>query len=163
MSGVDRLLLSSQNELLRYAMQLTGDESDAWDLLQETSVRILMHTGCYSEQGTFLAWAVVVMRHVFYNRHKGRARQMLLFSDSLQELDDTPLAIAAERSDSVYLTNEVLALIERLPVRQAKAFRLFIDGYSYADIAVAMCVSVNNVRNYIHAARVALREMLGRD
>ncbi|MBR3613047.1 MAG: hypothetical protein IKL54_07105 [Bacteroidaceae bacterium] len=28
---------------------------------------------------------------------------------------------------SYYLTNEVLALIERLPVRQAKAFRLFID------------------------------------
>ncbi len=163
MSGVDRLLLGSQNELLRYAMQLTGDESDAWDLLQETSVRILMHAGCYSEQGTFLSWAVVVMRHVFYNRHKGRARQMLLFGDSLQELDATPLAVAAERSDSVYLTNEVLALIERLPVRQAKAFRLFIDGYSYADIAVAMSVSVNNVRNYIHAARVALRKMLGRD
>ena len=59
MSGVDRLLLSNQVELLCYAMQLTGDESDAWDLLQETSVRILMHTGCYSEQGTFLAWAVV--------------------------------------------------------------------------------------------------------
>ncbi|MBR2415780.1 MAG: hypothetical protein IKB11_03395 [Bacteroidaceae bacterium] len=35
-------------------------------------------------------------------------------------------------------------------------------SYSYADIAVAMCVSVNNVRNYIHAARVALRKMLGR-
>ena len=88
---------------------------------------------------------------------------MLLFGDSLQELDDTPLAVAAERSDSVYLTNEVLALIERLPVRQAKAFRLFIDGYSYADIAAAMSVSVDNVRNYIHAARVALRKMLGWD
>ena len=122
-----------------------------------------MHAGCYSEQGTFLAWAGVVMRHVFYNRHKGRARQMLLFGDSLQELDDTPLAVAAERSDSVYLTNEMLALIERLPARQAKAFRLFIDGYSYADIAAVMSVSVDNVRNYIHAARVALRKMLGRD
>ncbi len=31
---------------------------------------------------------------------------------------------------SYYITNEVLALIECLPVRQAKAFRLFIDGYS---------------------------------
>ena len=163
MSGVDRLLLSSQVELLCYAMQLTGDESDAWDLLQETSVRILMHAGCYSEQGSFLAWAGVVMRHVFYNRHKGRARQMLLFGDSLRELDDTSLAVAAERTDSIYLTNEMFALIERLPARQAKAFRLFIDGYSYADIAVAMCVSVDNVRNYIHAARVALRKMLGRD
>ena len=163
MSGVDRLLLSSQVELLCYAMQLTGDESDAWDLLQETSVRILMHAGCYSEQGTFLAWAGVVMRRIFYNRHKGRARQMLLFGDSLRELDDTSLAVAAERTDSIYLTNEMFALIERLPARQAKAFRLFIDGYSYADIAAAMSVSVDNVRNYIHAARVALRKMLGRD
>ena len=163
MSGVDRLLLSNQVELLCYAMQLTGDESDAWDLLQETSVRILMHAGCYSEQGSFLAWAGVVMRRVFYNRQKGQARQMFLFGDSLRELDDTPLAVAAERSDSVYLTNEMFALIERLPAHQAKAFRLFIDGYSYADIAAAMSVSVDNVRNYIHAARVALRKMLGRD
>ena len=82
--------------------------------------------------------------------------------DRCMYLDATPFAVAVERSDSVYLTNEMLALIERLPVRQAKAFRLFIDGYSYADIAVAMCVSVDNVRNYIHAAGVALRKMLGR-
>ena len=161
MTGVKRLLLSSQSELFRYAMQLTGEECAAWDLLQDTSVRILMHKGCYSEQGSFLAWARVVMKHIFYNRQKVLLRQSLLFADGYSLLNDAPLAVAEECADGFYLTNEVLALIDRLPARQGRAFRLFIDGYSYADIATAMCVSVDNVRNYIHSARVALRKMLG--
>ena len=37
------MLLSNQDELLCYAIQLMGDESATWDLLQDTYVRILMH------------------------------------------------------------------------------------------------------------------------
>ena len=162
MTELKRLLLSHQSELFRYAMRLTGDECAAWDLLQDTSVRILMHKGCYSEQGSFLLWSRVVMKRIFYNKQKAVLRQALLFDDCYQGLDDTLLAVADECADGFYNANELLSIIDRLPARHGRAFRLFIDGHSYADIAVAMSVSVDNVRNYIHAARVALRKMLGR-
>ena len=160
MTELKRLLLSHQGELFRYAMMLTGDECAAWDLLQETSVRILMHNGCYREQGSFLVWAKVVMKRIFYNKQKVVQRQSFLFDDCYQGLNDTPLAMSDECADSFYLTSELLSMIDCLPARHGKAFRLFIDGYSYADIAVAMSVSVDNVRNFIHLARVALRKML---
>ena len=162
MTGMIDMLLSNQSELLRYAMQLAGDECVAWDLLQDTSVRILMHEGCYHEQGAFLPWARMVMKHIFYNRQKGLVRQSLLFDDCYPGQNDVPLAVADEGSDSYYITNEMLGMIDRLPARQSRAFHLFIDGHSYADIATAMSVSVDNVRNYIHSARVTLRRMLGR-
>lgn len=162
MAGLKDMLLDNQSELLRYAIQLTGDECAAWDLLQDTYVRILMHDEYYSEQGAFLPWARVVMKHIFYNSRKGVVRRSLLFDDDSSGLNDTPLLVADEGSDSYYITNEMLGMIDRLPVRQSRAFHLFIDGHSYADIATAMSVSVDNVRNYIHSARVALRKMLGR-
>ena len=102
------------------------------------------------------------MKRIFYNKQKAVLRQALLFDDCYQGLDDTLLAVADECADGFYNANELLSIIDRLPARHGRAFRLFIDGHSYADIAVAMSVSVDNVRNYIHAARVALRKMLGR-
>ena len=163
MTELKRLLLSHQSELFRYAMRLTGNECAAWDLLQDTSVRVLMHKGCYSEQGSFLVWAKVVMKHIFYNKQKAMLRQTFIFDDSNQWLDDCSPAVADERADGFYNANELLSMIDRLPARHGRAFRLFIDGHSYANIAVEMCVSVDNVRNYIHAARVALRKMLSGD
>lgn len=158
MDEVKRMLLNSQSELFRYAMYLTGEECAAWDLLQETSMRILTRKQHYSEQGSFLGWARIIMKHTFFNIQKSRRRSSVFYVDGYSEYDECQYSVAESEIYSV--TNEMLAMIDDLPPHLSRAFHLFIDGYTYADIACKMSVSVDNVRNYLHAARLLLRKML---
>lgn len=158
MNSIKELLIQYQNDLFRYAMYLTGYDVAAWDLLQETSVRILTHRHHYMELGNFQGWARIVMKHIFFNTQKSLQRRSMLISCGYSEFGEESASVC--EADSYYITNDMLALIDTLPPNQSRAFHLFIDGHSYADIAAKMSVSVDNVRNYIHSARVTLRRML---
>ena len=160
MEGLAEKLLRHRNELFSYSQFLTRDESAAWDLLQDTCMRILSRTGIYDEQGSFVSWAKVVMRHVYYNNLQNSARRCALFPDECDEAHNPLLAVAEESADSTYITAEMNRMIDELPAAHALAFRLYLSGYSYREIAQKMGVSIDNVRNYIHAARAALRKKI---
>ena len=157
------LLLSNSNKLFDYARRLTGEHNAAWDLFQDSCARILTHNGQYIEQGKFLSWAMTVMKHIFLNHEKSTHRRVVRFIDGYSQPAESKFStvVADTGADSYYITNEMLDIIDHLPAHQSRAFRLFIDGHSYADIAAKMQVSTDCVRNYIHSARVTLRKMVG--
>ncbi len=72
-----------KNSLWAFSLKLTGDETDARDLYQDTALRIISNADKYQEGTNFKAWAVTIMRNIFINNYRKKVRRGTI-------LDQTP-------------------------------------------------------------------------
>ena len=69
-----RDLVAVQDELLRYAFKLTMDRDEAYDLLQETSLKALDNQDKYTPDTNFKGWMYTIMRNIFINNYRKTVR-----------------------------------------------------------------------------------------
>ena len=70
----NRDLIKVQDELLRYAYKLTMDREEAYDLLQETSLKALDNRDKYTPDTNFKGWMYTIMRNIFINNYRKTVR-----------------------------------------------------------------------------------------
>lgn len=157
---IDEGLVKNQNRLLWQAINLTHSVDDAWELLQETALVALMQTEKYCEDGKFVSWAGKLMYNRFLNNETAECKKATKCYDEFPH--DTSSHPTMD-TESDYRCKEIYDLITALPPGQANTFLLYIDGYSYAEIAKRQKTTINCVRNNIHAARVTLRHILAKE
>lgn len=59
-------LIGLQNKLLSFALMLTSNRDDAYDLLQDTTLKALDNEDKYKENTNFKGWMFTIMRNIFY-------------------------------------------------------------------------------------------------
>ncbi|MBR2301541.1 MAG: RNA polymerase sigma factor, partial [Bacteroidaceae bacterium] len=64
---IAKRLMDNLSRLKIYAIKLTGDECRADDLLQETSVKVLLNSASYTVNINFNGWAATIMYNLFVN------------------------------------------------------------------------------------------------
>ena len=62
---IEKQLLAGMGELYQFAYKLTRDYDRANDFLQETFLRVLKNADKFEDDGRFMSWAFVIMRHTF--------------------------------------------------------------------------------------------------
>ena len=82
-------ILAVQDNLLNFAFMLTSNRDDAYDLLQDTTLKVLDSEDKYIENTNFKGWAFTIMRNIFINnyRKKVRANTVIDRSDDLYQLN----------------------------------------------------------------------------
>ena len=60
-------LLGIQRNLLNFAFSLTANRDDAYDLLQDTTLKALDNEDKYVENVNFKGWVFTIMRNLFIN------------------------------------------------------------------------------------------------
>ena len=63
-------LLSLQGNLLNFAYLLTSNRDDAYDLLQDTTLKALDNEDKYVENVNFKGWVFTIMRNIFINNYR---------------------------------------------------------------------------------------------
>jgi RNA polymerase sigma-70 factor (ECF subfamily) len=66
----------------RYARLLTGDDTTAEDVLQDTLLAALQAAGSFAGEGSARAWLYTIARHSLARRHRRRAGEPARFHDS---------------------------------------------------------------------------------
>ncbi len=141
--------------LLRTAYLLTGDRSDAEDLLQTTLAK------------TYLAWSRIrddgavegYVRRVMVNTRTSlwRGRRAAEYAT-----DDLPEHAARDQTADLDLHDALWRALGRLPRRQRAAVVLrYYEDLSEAETADALGVSVGTVKSTVSRALVRLREDAG--
>ena len=77
-----------QESLMKFALQLTHNQQDAEDLVQDTYLRALENTHNYKERGYKLTWLKNLMENIFFNDCKKQS-----IENNLQRVDITELAL----------------------------------------------------------------------
>jgi RNA polymerase sigma-70 factor (ECF subfamily) len=144
--------------LYNVAYRLTGNDDDAYDLVQEALLRVRKGLETY-QPGSMEAWLSRIVTNVFLDEVRRRRRRPVeaLPEDPERLLPSSPGADEATES----LADDVQAALRRLPEDFRTAVVLCdIVGLSYEEIADALSVPVGTVRSRIHRGRRLLRAAL---
>ena len=168
-----QFVLPRLDEGYRLAHWLTGNATDAEDVMQEACLRAYRAIEGFAE-GNARAWFLTIVRNTGYSwlqRHRPRAvvfaddlapeaRAELEIGGALTEAPETPEATLIARDDAGQLARAV----EALPVafREALVLREY-HGLSYREIATVTGVPIGTVMSRLGRARQHLLARLARD
>jgi len=148
------------DQLYNFAHWLTGDRTDAEDLVQETYAKALKNFASFQEGTNLRAWMYKILRNSFLSSRTGLAAQK---TDALD--DDTEIAAATGTPESLLLQLEnsqtVMDALATLPVGYREIILLVdVEELQYKDAAQVLNVPIGTVMSRLSRARNLLRQAL---
>jgi RNA polymerase sigma-70 factor (sigma-E family) len=157
MSAADRVAFgeyvrSRGHVLLRTAHSLTGNRTDAEDLVQATLIKAYQSWDRIDDPGALDGF----VRRVMVNTHISSWRRRRVDEYPTDELPDSPAADQIEDAD---LRDVVQRALDRLPRQMRRAVMLrFYDDMTEPEVAAALGVSLGTVKSTVARAVAKLRQ-----
>jgi RNA polymerase sigma-70 factor (ECF subfamily) len=151
------------DQLYNLAHWLTGDRSEAEDLVQETYAKALKGFKSFEEGTNLRAWMFRILRNTFLTSRTGlKAQNTVLMED---ESDGVDLAVHSVTPESLLLQWEnsqaVMNALAELPIAYREIILLGdMEELSYKEIAEVMSVPIGTVMSRLSRGRKMLREAL---
>jgi len=164
-TSFEREALVHLDVLYRVALRLTGNPSDADDLVQETMLKAYRAWDQYEKGTNAKAWLLTILRHAFINEYRRRTRHPETVDVDAIE----PYAVFSEVQDEdpqgaffdKIVDDQVLRAIDQLPVAFRETLVLSdVEGMSYQEIAGILQVPVGTVKSRLFRARQLLQGKL---
>lgn len=165
MSGLEfnQLLLQNADFLKPFAVNLTRDTEAANDLYQETLYKALANREKYNVGTNIKAWLFTIMRNIFINNYRRKAKQKTIFDNTPNEfLINQKQVTVSNAAESDMRIKEINAAIQGLPEIFRTPFLLYFDGYKYNEIADVLHEPLGTIKSRIHFARKLLKEQISR-
>ncbi len=159
----NRMLLANAEFLRPFAITLTRDNETAKDLFQETMFRALNNQEKYNVGTNIKAWLYTIMRNVFINDYRKKARQNTVLDSTPNEfLLDYNQTTARNNAEATLEWKTINEAIHQLPDIFKKPFMLYFEGYKYYEIADMIKEPLGTIKSRIHFARKLLKSQIQR-
>lgn len=154
-------LTGIQKYLESFARQLTGNEDDAKDLMQETNLKALIYREKFVNNSNFKAWVYTIMKNIFINnyRRNKKARTIIDQTDDLYYLNSSAID-RRNNPESIMAVAELQAGIDAMDKEFRRAFDMYNDGFKYKEIADDLNLTIGTVKSRIFYSRKKLMENL---
>ena len=131
--------------------------------MQETLYRALANREKYNVGTNIKAWMYTIMRNIFINNYRKKARQNTIFDNTPNDylLDYNQHAVSNTAEINLSL-KDIQAAVEQLPDIFKDPFMLYYEGYKYNEIAENLKEPLGTIKSRIHFARKLLKEQLNR-
>jgi RNA polymerase sigma-70 factor (ECF subfamily) len=154
-------ILNIQDNMFNFALSLTGNRSDAYDLLQDTTLKALDNERKYIANVNFKGWILTIMRNIFINNY----RKAISSQTVIDQTTDLYLLNLSQESgfdspESLYTVKEIKIAITGLNPDLRTPFTLFLAGYKYNEIADKLVLPLGTIKSRIFFARQALQKNL---
>ena len=154
-------LLSLQSNLLNFAYMLTSNRDDAYDLLQDTTIKALDNEDKYVENTNFKGWVFTIMRNIFINNYRKVVRSATVV-DTTEDLYhlNLPQDSGFETPEGSVAANEITGAINALTEEYRIPFSMYVAGYKYNEISEKMNLPLGTVKSRIFFSRKQLQDTL---
>jgi RNA polymerase sigma-70 factor, ECF subfamily len=148
-------------KIYNFAYRLTGNPSDANDLVQEVLIRVNKGLANY-QPGSFDGWLWRITRNAFLDGiRKQKRRPTSPLPDEIDRWDLAQSPGADIEYARVNLGDDIQKALLELPIEFREAVIMCdVIGLSYDEIAAAVSVPIGTVRSRIHRGRKMLRDLL---
>ena len=152
-------LMGLQANMLNFAYMLTSNRDDAYDLLQDTTLKVLGNQDKYVENTNFKGWVFTIMRNIFINNYRRVVRTATVIDQTedyyhLNLSQDSGL----ESPEGSYAASEISDAINEFPDKFRVPFSMHVAGYKYNEIAEKMNLPLGTVKSRIFFARQQLQQ-----
>lgn len=154
-------VLSLQPNLLNFAYMLTSNRDDAYDLLQDTTLKALSNQDKYVDNVNFKGWMYTIMRNLFINNYRRVVRSATVIdqSEDLYQLN-LPQDSGFSTPEGAITSREIQQAIDSFSDDYRIPFSMHIAGYKYAEIAEHVHLPLGTVKSRIFFARQRLQKIL---
>ena len=151
-------LMALQSNMLNFAYMLTSNRDDAYDLLQDTTLKALDNEDKYTDNTNFKGWVFTIMRNIFINNYRRTARAATVV-DTTENLYHLNLSqdSGLESPEGSFHASEITDAIDEFPEEYRVPFSMHVAGYKYNEIAEHMHLPLGTVKSRIFFARKKLQ------
>ncbi len=143
--------------MLGVCMRYVGDRMTAEDILVEGFIKVFDKIEQFKSEGSFEGWIrrIVVNESLGYLRQRKRLQEDAILDEAHGVADTNILA------DQWLETNEMMQMIETLPVGYRTVFNLYaIEGYTHSEIAEMLGITDSTSKSQLHRARALLQQLV---
>ena len=154
-------VLGIQDNMFNFALMLTGNREDAYDLLQDTTLKVLDNQEKYIDNINFKGWVLTIMRNIFINNYRKVVRSQTIINQT-EDLYHLNLSQDSgfDSPDGAYCIKEINGAIHNLSNELKVPFSMFLAGYKYNEIADQLSLPLGTVKSRIFFARQDLQKTL---
>jgi RNA polymerase sigma-70 factor (sigma-E family) len=155
--GFEEFVHAEFPRLWRLGRVLSGRDDDAWDLAQESLVKVGLHWSRIDRNGNPGAYARTCLVRLHIAGVQRRRRETLMEPAQLDRA-----ATNRPETDAVDQADQVARLLAEVPPRQRAAMTLYyLEDLSVHDIATILRCSEGTVKSQLARGRAALQRQLG--
>ena len=151
-------LMDLQSNLLNFAYMLTSNRDDAYDLLQNTTLKALDNADKYVDNTNFKGWVFTIMRNIFINNYR-RASRSATVIDQTEDLYHLNLSqdSGLESPEGSFAAQEITQAINEFDEKYRVPFSMHVAGYKYNEIADELGLPLGTIKSRIFFARQELQ------
>lgn len=172
-AAFSRLVEAYERRIFRLAKNITSNEQDAEDVLQETFLKAYEHLSDFQGNSKFYTWLVrIAVNEALMKLRKRKSDRSVPLDEALAPAgpEDAPpreIAVWEENPEQQYSREELGAILDNAVKSLAPEYRTVftlrdVDDLSTEETAEALNLSVPAVKSRLLRARLQLREKLTR-
>ncbi len=159
-AALDELVRVWEKRLFYFIRRLVDNEAGAWDVLQQTWVRVISGIGALREPRSLGPWLYRVARHAAFDHGQVRANYHRL----LQDYPAVPPAEEDRGHKDFENAEQVHHGLLQLPLPHREVLTLFfLQDFSIEAIAQVLDIPAGTVKSRLYHAKIALRTVLGKE
>jgi RNA polymerase sigma-70 factor, ECF subfamily len=154
------------DDVYRFALSLTRDESDADDVVQDTFLRAFRSWHTYLPDSDCRRWLFTICRNVFLrSRERARPTVELDVRDIDARAADSVYAGRTKQGDEAYARLDLAPAIHGALARIPEPFRstliiVDVEDQSYESAAATLGVPIGTVRSRLFRGRRLMQDLL---
>lgn len=156
----EELIQTWEPRLLYFIRRIVRDETDAWDVLQETWLRVLKGIGSLSDLRSLVPWLYRVARNTALSHTRSRGLPCESLQNHPDVFADEPAGEPFDFTDAEQVHRGLLAL--SLPHREVLTL-FFLENLSVEEIAVALDLPAGTVKSRLHYAKRSLCQVIAEE
>ncbi len=145
-----------EQSLFYYLRRLAPTEADAWELLQETWLKLFRSLDKLRDPQALPAFLYTTARNTAISRLRQREFQEVeSYSDEIHNAFAANEIAVFDNAEQVHLA------LDQLPLMQREALTLyFLEDLSLDEMAALLDVPLGTVKSRLHYAKLAMRKIL---
>jgi len=146
--------------MFNICFRITGDQSDAEDVLQEAFVSAFRNLSSYRGQATFGAWLKRIVINKALNFIKKNRLDLVPIEEEDRYVDETDEVVTSE----VLEVKSIKKALNQLPDGYRVVFSLYlIEGYDHREIAEILDITESTSKSQFNRSKKKLREILRKE
>jgi len=152
-------LIKYSDLLYSNALIFTKNKEDAEDLVQDTLIMGITKSHLYKDMDnkSIKDWLCVIQKNLYINKYR-KDKKTFIYKKQYQEKIYSNLIIQPENLDLKNLKEEMYFYIEnKLNKNRRNCFKLYLEGYSYIEIAEKLHIRMCAVQARIHLTKIEIK------
>ncbi len=159
--ALEKEIVGYTSILKPFALNLTRNEEESEDLIQDTVFRALSNLDKFAEGTNLKAWLFTIMKNIFINNYRRKMKRNIINDHTANSYyinsGEQTISNGAERT---FLMENLQKAMKEVNPDYGIPFMMYYEGFKYHEIAEKLNLPLGTVKSRIFFARKELKASL---